>query len=184
MYLQTDPEIESTWSSYGYAESNPVGMIDPRGRFAAPSFGSFDASNWRIDGGGGGNCTLTAEIGTLTVSFGFCSGVTIDWGAGFGGGGGGGGSCNPSYSCCHRDFAPVLKATGVAFAQTRGCDEQTSIVACLVCMQKHNGPNDPDFMSLCVQRFIDEDLIYGVSRTCHYICEDAMYDACSAMSPF
>jgi RHS repeat-associated protein len=46
MYLQTDPEIARTWSSYGYAENDPVAKTDPLGLWVDRLGTNSGESSW------------------------------------------------------------------------------------------------------------------------------------------
>ncbi|MBA3406244.1 MAG: RHS repeat-associated core domain-containing protein [Gemmatimonadaceae bacterium] len=67
-YLQVDPVVDSTWSSYVYVNSNPVGALDPLG-FIECVPGMCDEIPWEEGGGGGGRggcslrCVVTCAIG-------------------------------------------------------------------------------------------------------------------------
>jgi RHS repeat-associated protein len=88
MYLQTDPDIESTWASYGYAEGNPVRKVDPKGR--------RPRDEWGPDGEIDAVCKNLGEFGGIDfhlcqspIDFWIPPGGTIVWGGGGGGSGGG-----------------------------------------------------------------------------------------------
>jgi hypothetical protein len=75
MYLQTDPEIARSWSSYGYAEDDPVTKVDPDGRRR------IDIPHQEFE--------ITAGIGLgWCAGEPFCGGPVgggISWGSGSGG---------------------------------------------------------------------------------------------------
>jgi RHS repeat-associated protein len=53
-YLQTDPRVDKTWSSYIYASTNPVGKADPFGL----------EGDWWFDTGESGNVYLCHDVST------------------------------------------------------------------------------------------------------------------------
>jgi RHS repeat-associated protein len=92
-YLQVDPWIASTWSSYVYADSNPVGKVDPLGKGIV----AVDRTLWYCD-----NKSTAIDLGgILIVEAGGCTIIGGEWewhepprppGGGDGGGGGGWGA--------------------------------------------------------------------------------------------
>jgi hypothetical protein len=79
-YLQVDPLVPETWSSYGYCQSNPVGNIDPTGKM---SFSEMTV-RWAL------HILLTDGYSCADVPESM-EGEACGFGFGGGGGGGGGG---------------------------------------------------------------------------------------------
>jgi RHS repeat-associated protein len=101
MYLQTDPEIARTWSSYGYAGNDPVAKVDPTGKIWRDDFGP--------DGVLGDGCVVLIDGGPITVDLCFHDWFDADFGIGGlvpifpDDGCGGGGDCDsedPDPSVC------------------------------------------------------------------------------------
>jgi hypothetical protein len=135
MYLQTDPEIASTWSSYGYAENDPVAKVDPTGRIRDLSDVTATVDTWRIGDLDGGGCTnVLAESGGTSIAWGFCTNLSI----GLDGGGlGGGGTtrdciealtpCGCSYGSCFKIFEEP---------QYAHCKDEFSSDQCITCLME------------------------------------------------
>ncbi len=70
-YLQVDPLVDKTWSTYGYANSNPVSNADPDGL----GYKSYDGFWWYCPD----SSTAVEEGDVIVVSAPACEQLGLDW---------------------------------------------------------------------------------------------------------
>ncbi len=95
-YLQVDPLVPQTWSSYVYVDSDPVGRKDPMGLADIEHTYVLEAEPYAW-----GDCYDLADVEGLSACLGPGGWGNDEWNIGTGGGGGGGGySCDPFKGRC------------------------------------------------------------------------------------
>ncbi len=122
-YLQVDPLVESTWSSYVYVNGNPVGKKDPRGLAEDDGgwcWGYSSIEGFETNPNAPASC-WNAENGDMPM--GGPGGIGPGWNPGGGGGGGGGGGWGnpddvepepPKVDCSWGGWAPGWGPSGAS----------------------------------------------------------------------